>query len=323
MTTVSIFGRGQLGTSVAAILTLNPRYDVSGPFDRHERAAALHAGADLVIVATTTRLRDVAADIEDAVRAGSNVLVSAEEAAYPFIVDSGTAQRLDALARERSVSIAGAGVNPGLMFDSLVLTMLGAAPRGCTLRVRRNVNISGFGSAVLRRIGVGSTESDFEDAVQRGEILGHAGFPQSMSLVAQALGLDIERIVKDLRPLITTVPIDIPGRFEVQAGHSAGVDQKYAAYVDGHVWFVAEFFGHVDLEAVGRAPSDEIELWLSDTKFQTLSLRPGVDAQVGSANMVANSVERVLAARPGWVTVAEMFPAFPAPQECLLRSEIG
>jgi hypothetical protein len=29
--------------------------------------------------------------------------------------------------------------------------------------------------------------------------------------------------------------------------------------------------------------------------------------------MVANSVERVMAARPGWVTVADMAPAFPAP----------
>jgi hypothetical protein len=41
-------------------------------------------------------------------------------------------------------------------------------------------------------------------------------------------------------------------------------------------------------------------------------LRPGVDAQIGSSNMVANSVERVIAARPGWVTVAEMQPAYPA-----------
>ena len=313
MTTVSIFGCGQLGNAVAAILTVNPRYEVAGPFGRHERAAALCAAADLVIVATTTRLRDVAADIEDAVRAGSNVLVSAEEAAYPFVVDPATAERLDALARDRAVSIAGAGVNPGLMFDSLVLTMLGAAPRGCTLLVRRNVDISGFGSTVLRRIGVGCTETHFTQAVQHGEILGHAGFPQSMSLVAHALGLDIDHIAKDLRPLITEVPIDIPGRFEVHAGQSAGVEQRYKAYVGREPWFVAEFFGHIALAAVGREPSDDIELWLGGAKFQTLSLRPGVDAQIGSANMIANSVERVLAARPGWVTVAEMIPAFPAP----------
>jgi hypothetical protein len=321
MTSISIFGRGQLGSSVAAMLQLNARYDVSGPYGRDERILALDSGADLVIIATTTRLRDVADDIETAVRARSNVLVSAEEAAYPFIVDAEIARRLDGLARDSDVTIAGAGVNPGLMFDSLVLTMLGAAPNGCTIHVRRDVDISGFGSTVLRRIGVGRSESEFAAAVAAGEILGHAGFPQSMSIVADALGLSIDRIDKALRPVITTAAIDVPGRFEVQPGQSAGVDQTYTAYVGGAPWFVADFFGHVALPSVERAPSDDIDLAVDSVPFQTISLRPGVNAQIGSTNMVANSVERVLAAAPGWVTVAEMFPAHPVSAQ-LSRSDI-
>jgi hypothetical protein len=313
MSTVSIYGAGQLATSVAAMLRTNPRYTVRGPYRREERSAALDGGADLVIIATTTRLRDVADDVERAVRAGSNVLVSAEEAAFPFVVDNDIARRIDELARERGVSVAGAGVNPGLMFDSLVLTMLGAAPRGCTIHVRRNVDISGFGSNVLRRIGVGYTEDEFNAAVSEGHILGHAGFPQSMQIVAHATGVRIQRIDKILRPVLASAPIDIPGRFQVEAGQSAGVDQTYTAVVEGRPWFIAYFHGHVALRAAGREPSDDIDLMSKGQPFQRISLRPGVNAQVGSSNMVANSVERVLAARPGWVTVAEMAPAFPAP----------
>jgi 2,4-diaminopentanoate dehydrogenase len=313
MTTIALYGRGQLGNAVAAELRANPRYIVRGPFGRDDRAVALAGDADLVIIATTTRLHDVADDIEMAVRAGSNVLVSAEETAFPFIVDQAVATRLDALARDRGVSIAGAGVNPGLMFDALVLTMLGAAPRGCAIHVKRTVDISGFGVAVLRRIGVGCSEAEFHRAVDDGEILGHAGFPQSMSIVADAIGIRIERIDKVLRPVLTPHSLCIADKLEVPAGWSAGVDQTYTAWAEGEPWFVADFFGHVDLPSVDRTPSDDIELTHAGRPLQTLSLRPGVNAQVGSTNMVANSVERVLSARPGWVTVAQMVPAFPAP----------
>ncbi len=296
---------------MAGLLGEMPRYEVSGPYDRAGRALALEAGADLVIIATTTRLRDVADDIAQAVEAGSNVLVSAEETAFPFVVDANRAAELDRLARARGVTIAGAGVNPGLMFDSLVLTMLGAAPRGCSIHVRRKVDLSGFGSTVLRRIGIGNNVEQFDRAVADGEILGHAGFPQSMAIVASAIGVDIERIEKRLRPVITNETIEIPDRFVVAVGESAGVDQTYTAFVAGRPWFVANFLGHVALRDAGYEPSDDIDLTQGRRPFQSIKLRPGTDAQVGSSNMVANSVERVLAARPGWVTVAEMQPAYP------------
>lgn len=313
MTSVSIYGDGQLGRSVAGLLLELPRYEVFGPYGRDDRARALAFGVDLVIIATTTRLKDVAEDIEMAVAAGSNVLVSAEESAFPFVVDAERAAQLAAMARARGVTIAGAGVNPGLMFDSLVLTMLGAAPRGCSVHVRRKVDLSGFGATVLRRIGIGNTVAEFERAVEAGEILGHAGFPQSMAIVAHAIGARIERIEKRLRPVITKEAIEIPGRFVVDPGQSAGVDQTYTAFVDGRPWFVANFLGHVALRAAGHEPSDDIDLTHGRRPFQSIKLRPGIDAQIGSSNMVANSVERVLAARPGWVTVAEMQPAYPVP----------
>lgn len=313
MITVAIYGAGQLGTSVAGLLRALSRYDVRGPFIGAKRDEALRSGADLVIIATTTRLADVADDIEEAVRSGSNVLVSAEEAAYPFVVDRSRAEHIATLAQQHQVTVAGTGVNPGLMFDSLVLTMLGAAPRGCTIHVRRKVDLSGFGATVLRRIGIGSTAHDFELAVRDGRILGHAGFPQSMAIVAAAIGADIDRISKQLRPIIAERPIDIPGRFRVETGQSAGVDQTYTAFVAGKPWFVAHFLGHVALRDAGYQPSDVIDLTHKRRPFQTIELRPGVDAQIGSSNMVANSVERVLAARPGWATVAEMQPAYPAP----------
>lgn len=311
MASVSIYGKGQLGTEVARLLREVPAHRVLGPFGRDERAEALGSGADVVIIATTTRLRDVAEDIEFAVASGSNVLVSSEECAYPWAVDVALSDSLDTLARSNGVSIAGTGVNPGLIFDSLVLTLLGAAPRGCTVAVRRTVSIAGFGATVLRRIGLGKTPVAFAEAVAREEILGHAGFPQSMQVVASAMGLKIESIKKELLPLIAEKEIDLPDRFVVARGESAGVNQTYTAFVEGRPWFTSHFYGHVDLPGIGKSAMDEIELSLDGEIFQTIQLKPGINSQIGSQNMVANSIERIINARSGWVTVAQMEPAYP------------
>jgi len=309
MLKVAIFGAGQLGNGLGNLLRSGKRYEVLGPFNRADRTRALTSGADVVVIATTTRLRDVAEDIETAVRAGSDVLVSAEECAYPFIVDEPLARRLDRLAIEKSVSVAGCGLNPGLIFDALVLTLLGAGPGDCIIEVRRTVDISGFGSEVLRRIGIGRSAPAFAAAVSQEEILGHAGFPQSMAVVAAALGLTVDRISKELRPVITQT--EITGRFRIRPGESAGVDQTYTAFVSGARWFTCHFFGHVDLASVGKTAADDITLSRGDALLQRLQITPGIPAQRGSQYMLANSIDRIIAARPGWRTVAELLPAFP------------
>ena len=311
MVKVSIFGAGQLGSSVAELLHAVPGYEVMGPFNRSQRDTALGSGADVVIIATTTRLKDVAEDIEFAITSGSNVLISAEECAYPWAVDLELSDRLDGLAKSKGVSIAGTGVNPGLIFDALVLTLLGAAPRGCTVSVRRTVSIAGFGATVLRRIGLGKDAAAFSEAVGREEILGHAGFPQSMHVVASAMGLKIESIKKELLPIISEKEIDLPNRFVVAAGESAGVNQTYIAFVGGKPWFTSHFYGHVDLPGIGKSAMDEIELSLDGEVFQTIQLKPGINSQIGSQNMVANSIQRIINARSGWITVANMEPAYP------------
>lgn len=313
MTSIAIYGAGLLGTNVAKLLSVRPSLSVYGPYGRTEREKALRSGADVVIIATTTRLRDVADDVREAVNSGSNVLISAEEAAFPFIVDDSIAKSLDSLARQKGVSVAGTGVNPGLIFDALVLTLLGSSPRGCRVHVRRVVDISGFGETVLRRIGVGKSESDFALAVESEEILGHAGFPQSIHVVANALGLKVERIEKILLPVLATQDIELPGKLTIKSGESAGVSQTYTGIVDGKPWFIAHFFGHVALNMIKKDSGDDIDLMLNQKPIQSIKLRPGIGAQVGSQNMVANSIDRIISARPGWVTVAEMSPAFPAP----------
>ena len=309
MTSVAIFGAGQLGTNVADILRDRGHHEVLGPFGREERDAALASGATLVIIATTSRFRDVASDIVRAIEAGSNVLVSAEECANPWLVDPELADAIDQRARQMGVTVLGAGLNPGLIFDALVLTLLGAIPSGCEIEVARVVDIGKFGPAVLTRLGVGVNEADFRRGVADGDILGHAGFPQSMSIVARGLGITIDNITEQIDPIIADTDVTLASGQVIGSGQSVGVRQTYRAFVDGNVWFTAVFDGHVQPNLLGWTPSDTIVMRRDGAVERTVTIAPGLPSQSGSQAMIANSVDRVMNAAPGWLTVADLPPA--------------
>jgi 4-hydroxy-tetrahydrodipicolinate reductase len=264
----------------------------------------------LVIIATTSRFRDVADDIQRAVKAGSNVLVSAEECANPWLVDPLLADRINTLAEDQDVTVLGSGLNPGLIFDALVLTLLGATPGGVQVEVTRIVDIGHFGSAVLRRLGIGFDESAFRHRVDRGEVLGHAGFPQSISIVAQALHVAIDGITEEIDPIFSDDIVVLPNGEALPAGTSVGIVQTYRASIDDHVWFTAVFRGHVRPDLIGWEPQDTIEFMRDGRCERSITITPGLPSQSGSQAMIANSVDRVLSARPGWLTVADLPPAF-------------
>ncbi len=308
---VAFYGAGQVGTNASEILRRREGIEVLGPFGRAQRDEALRAGADVVVIATTSFLSAIADDVRDAVESGSNVITTAEEAAYPWANDAATADRLDALARSRGVTILGAGLNPGFAFDALVLTACGVVAEVDSLLVERVVDLSGFGETVLRRIGVAHSAESFEKGRRAGTVTGHIGFPQSIRVVAGRLGVKIERIDRELEPIFAETDL-AASSLTVRVGETAGFRQRYSAVKgDGHTWFEAWFTGHVAPPAIGQEPRDSITIRGPYGGVQ-LAATPGLNPQSGSASIVANSVWRVVAAPPGWTTVGELPPAVPA-----------
>lgn len=303
---VSLYGDGQVNRNVAAILRRRLGYHVLGPYGRAERDQALVAGADVVVIATTSFLTEIASDLRAAITSGSNVITTAEEAAYPWAVDVELAGELDELATSHGVTGIGCGLNPGLAFDAFVLTVTGATWDIERIRVERSVDLSRFSSTILRRLGIGYNAAEFAARVREGTIHGHIGFPQSMRIVAGALGVGLERIERQIEPIYaerahTTADMSIP------RDATAGFRQLYTGIVDNRAWYEAVFTGHVDPVANGTPPRDQIDVHGSTPLH--LVVEPGFDPQTGSSAMIANSIRRVVAARPGWLTVAELPPA--------------
>lgn len=305
---VSLYGDGQVNRNVAAVLGRRSGYDVLGPYGRGDRDQALRGGADAVVVATTSFLAEIAGDLRAAITSGSNVITTAEEAAFPLAVDAELAGELDELARGHGVTGFGCGLNPGLAFDALVLTVAGAAWDIERIRVQRSVDLSRFSSTILRRLGVGYDAGEFAAGVEQGKIHGHIGFPQSMRIVAGAVGVELDRIDREIEPIYAE-RAHSSASMSIPRGATAGFRQRYTGIVGDQGWYEAVFTGHVDPVANGTPPRDEIHVQGATTLH--FFVEPGFDPQTGSSAMIANSIRRLVDARPGWLSVAELPPAHP------------
>jgi 4-hydroxy-tetrahydrodipicolinate reductase len=273
-----------------------------------DRDEALGAGADIAVVATTSFLRELAPDLEAAISSGHNVICTGEETAYPWAVDRELAARIDSLARANGVTIIGSGANPGFISDTLVVTLALAAPDVAGIRISRVVDVSRFSATVLGRLGVGYTAEEFAAGRGAGRIWGHIGYPQSMRLVADALGLDLERVDGTVEPLFAERPFR-GDHLEVAEGRTAGFVQHYVGVLTGGETFDARMTGHLDPVAAGIDVEDTIEI--DGSVPLRVKVSPGFRAQETSVAVLANSIARVCAASSGWMTVTELAPSVP------------
>ena len=323
---VVLCGVGGVGRNVTRLLRARPDYRIVAACSRNPTlvgrdvgelaggsplgvavggglGTALSEPADLLLVATTSFLAEVAADVRAGLERGLNVITTAEEAAFPWIIDADLANELDELARDRGVSVIGVGLNPGFIFDALLLTASGIAWDVRAIRIRRVVDVSRFSATIQRRLGIGFTAEHFAEGVAAGSITGHIGFPQSFHLAARSLGVSIDRIESGFEPLVADRAYD-GANLRVEPGTTAGFVQRYRAICDGRPWMSAEFIAHVDPPAAGHEPSDSIEI--DGYNAVNLAINPGCQPQLGTAAMIANVMPRLVEARPGYLTVADL-----------------
>jgi 2,4-diaminopentanoate dehydrogenase len=323
---VVLSGVGRVGRDVTRLLCARPGYRVVAAYTRNavlegqdigllagvgpldvvvqaDRNTALAQPADILVVATTSFLRDVAGDLRAGVERGLNAMTTAEEASYPWLADARLADELHQLAVEHGVSILGVGLNPGFIFDALLLVASGISWNIDSIRLKRVVDVSQFSATIQRRLGIGYSRAEFEAGVESGSIRGHMGFPQTFSLLCRCLGRTLERVDKEFEPLIAESAY-VNERLAVHAGETAGFIQRTRAVVDGASWTAAEFIAHVDPASVGLAAEDS--MLVNGYNPIHLVISPGCQPQRGAAAMVANCIPRLVEARAGFLTVADL-----------------
>jgi 4-hydroxy-tetrahydrodipicolinate reductase len=254
------------------------------------------ARADVVVLATTSWTREQLPDLKRILSAGINCVSIAEEMASPEAQNPELAAEIDALAKAHDVSVLGTGVNPGFVLDLLVVTLSGVCHSVDRIEASRVNDLSPYGPTVMRTQGVGTTPEQFAAGVADGSIVGHVGFPESIRMISDALGLGVTRVEETREPIVSKVARETP-HVKVAPGMVAGCAHIAVGFAGDRevVKLVHPQQIHPHLE--GQGTGDYIHLYGKPEVH--LSTGPEIAGGIATMGLAVNVIPHVVAATPG------------------------
>ena len=251
---------------------------------------------DIVSLATTSWTSQQMPDLRKILSAGINCVTIAEEMADPAAQNPALAAEIDALAKQHGVSVVGTGVNPGFVLDLLIITLTAGCHRVERIEASRVNDLSPYGPTVMKSQGVGTTPEAFQAGVADGSIVGHVGFPESIHLISEALGLGVDRIEESRQPIISTVHRETP-LVVVEPGMVAGCAHVGVGYRGDQevVRLVHPQQIHPHLE--DQDTGDYIHIYgLPEVH---MAIKPEIAGGKATIGIAVNVIPHVVAATPG------------------------
>lgn len=259
--------------------------------------------ADVVLLATDSFVKNAFSKIEYILKQKINVISTAEEMAYPQAQSPEMAKDLDRIAKENGVSVLGTGINPGFVLDLLVLALTGTCEKVESIKAVRVNDLSPFGHAVMEEQGVGVTREIFEKGVAEGTIAGHVGFPESIRMITDGIGWNLDKIDQTREPIMSNV-YRKSEYAEVQAGNVAGCRQCGYGYVDGELKIVMEHPQQILPHLEGIKTGDYVTI--KGIPNIDLQITPEIPGGIGTIAMCVNSIPHIINARPGLKTMLDI-----------------
>ena len=274
-------------------------------------AAVLAGKPDVVCVCTQSNLHEITDQVEACVKAGANVLSIAEKLSYPWASDAEWAERFEELAMEHDVSILGTGINPGFILDALIVAWSSICLSIDRIEAERVNDLSPFGPTVMVSQGVGTTVEEFERGVADGSIVGHIGFPESIGLIADALGWEIDEVVETREPIVTSVPRETL-HVKVAPGDVCGCRHIGRGYSKGELKIELVHPQQIHPHLEGIETGDYIRI-VGEPEVN-MANKPEIPGGKGTYASTGNYIPLIVDAPAGILTVTDLpIPRFWAP----------
>ena len=266
--------------------------------DPDPRHAIKKSKPDVVVLCTSSSIRGVTPQIENVLKAKVPIVTTTEELSYPVRRNAALAKKIDAMAKRAKVAVLSTGVNPGFVMDALPITLTVACERIESVTVHRIQDARTRRLPFQQKIGAGLSREQFQREVERGSIR-HVGLAESISMIADAVGWQIDRITDDVKPKMadTTVASEF---LAVDPGYVSGIVQDGVGYRHGTPVIT------MHMEAYLGAPESYDEVRVQGVPNLTLRIPGGVPGDIATASIVVNSIPKVLAARPGLQTMKDL-----------------
>ena len=258
---------------------------------------------DIAVIATNSFIGEVLPKIEICAKNHVNVLTIAEEMAYPFCSSPEESEIIENLALRYGISVLGTGINPGFILDLLILNLTGACLNVDRISARRINDLSPFGKTVMVTQGVGTTVDEFEEWLANGSIVGHIGFQQSISMIAENLGWELTRIDETREPIISKTE-RITSVAHVMPGMVAGCKHIGRGYVGDKL--VVELIHPQQIlpELENVDTGDYIDIY-GEPEIH-MAIKPEIPGGKGTIAVATNMIPYVIEAEPGLLTMADL-----------------
>ena len=240
--------------------------------------------------------------VKPALERGVSVASTCEELIFPALKTPQVANEYDALCRRTGARVTGTGVNPGFVMDVLPICLTGVSREVNSIYVERVVNASTRRQPLQAKIGSGQNPDDFRAKFAAGKA-GHAGFQQSVALLAHAMGWKLDEIRESCEPVVATSRV-VTKFFDVAPGQSLGIHQKCVGLSGGQTRIKLDLQMYLD----ASLPHDAIVI--KGRPELNLVLNGGVAGDDATVAALINIVPRLLAAPAGVRLMTEL--AVPA-----------
>lgn len=238
------------------------------------------------------------AQMRPALERGISVASTCEELIFPALQAPGATADYDALCRRTGARIAGTGVNPGFVMDLLPICLTGVSRDVRSIYVERVVDASTRRGPLQAKIGSGQSPDAFRAKFAAGRA-GHAGFKQSVALLAHAMGWTLDEIHETCEPIVAASRV-VTKYFDVGPGQSLGIHQKCAGLAGGTARI------RLDLQMYLGAPLPHDSIVISGRPELQATLTGGVAGDDATVAALINIIPRLLAAPAGVRLMTEL-----------------
>jgi 2,4-diaminopentanoate dehydrogenase len=323
MINVIQFGLGPLGRQIARYMVERPGLRLVGVVDvdpaLHGRdvgelcgveplglkvAASLYEAqlqasepATVAVIATVSAVARLVPQVEEAARAGLHIVSTCEELSFPWRRHAAAAEAIDRVCREHGVACLGTGVNPGYLMDYLPSVFTSIAQRVDHIDVERVQDASKRRIPFQQKIGAGLTPQEFE-ANRLAGTLRHVGLPESVDMIAHAMGWVLDESTETLDPVLADREIT-DGYKPIAVGQPAGVQQIATGMLGGKEVLRLTFRA-----AVGEAKSYD-RIRIRGLPYVDTVIEGGVNGDVATCAITVNAIRAITRAEAGLRTMLD------------------
>ncbi len=251
---------------------------------------------DVAIITTVSSLEKLIPQVKEVAEYGIPVISTCEELSYPWKLQPKLSKKLNDICNKYNIACLGTGVNPGFLMDYLPSVLTSISKEIEHIRVERVQDATPRRIPFQQKIGAGLSIEAFRKKEATGT-LRHVGLQESVYLLANSIGLELDKVTESLDPVIAENEVT-SNTIQVKKGEARGVEQIAHGYVNRECKIEMYFKA-----AIGE-PKSYDKVTIKGVPNFSSEIEGGINGDIATCAITINCINSILKAPAGLQTMA-------------------